>query len=163
MGRVTKAAGNVYCKARMEAAKKNDFLNSREGAAEALGMSKDALAKYELDLCKTVPVESVVLMADLYHTPELLNYYCANECPIGRGRIFEVEDKPVEQITLQMISLLRGVDEVKNTLIDIASDGSIDEPDKPKLYDVIEWLDRMIRSVNELKLYAEKHVDKERI
>ena len=41
MGRVTKAAENVYCKARLEAAKKNELLNSREGAAEALGMSKD--------------------------------------------------------------------------------------------------------------------------
>lgn len=40
MGRgATKAAGNVYYKARIEAAKWNDRLCSREGAAEALGVS----------------------------------------------------------------------------------------------------------------------------
>lgn len=39
MGRsATKAAGNVYYQARIEAAKWNDRLCSREGAAEALGV-----------------------------------------------------------------------------------------------------------------------------
>ena len=44
MGRgATKAAGNVYYQARIEAAKWNGSLSSREGAAEALGVSVDTV------------------------------------------------------------------------------------------------------------------------
>ena len=37
----TKAADNVFYKARMEAAKWNDKLSSREGAAEVTGLEKE--------------------------------------------------------------------------------------------------------------------------
>lgn len=68
MGRgATKAAGNVYYKARIEAAKWNDRLCSREGAAEALGVSVDTVKNIELGLHKCVPVDLVVLMSDLYN------------------------------------------------------------------------------------------------
>lgn len=43
----TKAANNIYCQKRKEAAKFNDRLNSREGASEPLGVSPSALADYE--------------------------------------------------------------------------------------------------------------------
>lgn len=67
MGRgATKAAGNVYYQARIEAAKWNGSLSSREGAAEALGVSVDTVKNIELGLHKCVPVDLVVLMADLY-------------------------------------------------------------------------------------------------
>ena len=62
----TKAANNMYCKCRLAAAKYNDKLNSREGAAEMLGLSSSTLASYELDLTKVVPVESIMMMADVY-------------------------------------------------------------------------------------------------
>lgn len=49
MGRgATKAAGNVWYEARMDAAKWNDKLSSRAGAAEALNMSEDAVKDAEL-------------------------------------------------------------------------------------------------------------------
>ncbi len=67
MGRgATKAAGNVWYEARMEAAKWNDKLLSRAGAAEALNMSEDAVKDAELGLNKCMPVDKAVLMADLY-------------------------------------------------------------------------------------------------
>ena len=82
MGRgATKAAGNVYYKARIEAAKWNDRLCSREGAAEALGVSVDTVKNIELGLHKCVPVDLVVLMSDLYTAPYLLSLYCKQECP----------------------------------------------------------------------------------
>lgn len=46
----TKAADNVYCRYRKAAAMYNDKLNSREGAAELLGISQSTLADYELVL-----------------------------------------------------------------------------------------------------------------
>ena len=77
---------NIWCKARLAAAETNDRLRSREGAAELIGISPNMLAKYENDLCKCIPVESVVMMADVYNEPSLLNYYCIHECMIGKTR-----------------------------------------------------------------------------
>lgn len=156
---VSKAADNIYCKARLQAAKYNDAFKSREGASEHLGISKDALTKYELDLCKVIPCDVVVIMADAYNAPELLNHYCANECPIGNNNhVKELELKPIESVTLQMISILKRTEEAKVTLIDIAADGVITEDEVPKLNQVIECFDRLINSASELKLWAEKYV-----
>lgn len=60
----------------------NERLYSREGAAELLGISVSTLADYELGNTKVVPVDKVVLMADLYNAPELKTGYCKYECPI---------------------------------------------------------------------------------
>lgn len=81
---VTTAAKNRYCQARMRAAQYNDRFYSRAGAAEALpGVTEDALKKYELDIVR--PSNDVVaLMADAYSEPELRNWYCTNECALGR-------------------------------------------------------------------------------
>lgn len=83
MGRgSTKGNENVYFVARKRAAMYNERLYSREGAAELLGISVSTLADYELGNTKVVPVDKVVLMADLYNAPELKTGYCKHECPI---------------------------------------------------------------------------------
>ena len=84
MGRdATKAAGNPWYEARKNAAEYDERLYSREGAAEMLGMSVSSLADAELGTIKCMPVDKAVLMAVLYKAPQLLNYYCLHECPIG--------------------------------------------------------------------------------
>ena len=66
MGRgATKAAGNVWFEARIAAAKYNDRLSSRAGAAELLNLSEDAVKSAELGLYKCMPVDNAVLMADM--------------------------------------------------------------------------------------------------
>lgn len=40
----TKAAANMFCQARYEAAKSNERLSSREGAAEEIGIDRTRLA-----------------------------------------------------------------------------------------------------------------------
>lgn len=80
MGRgPTKSNENVYFVARKKAAMYNERLYSREGAAELLGISVSTLADYELGNTKVVPVDKVVLMADLYNAPELKTGYCKYE------------------------------------------------------------------------------------
>ena len=60
--RVTKAAGNRYCQARLKAAKYNEKLLTRSGAADYLpGVTEDSLKKYELDITKA-PNTVVALM-----------------------------------------------------------------------------------------------------
>ena len=49
----TKAAANMFCQARYEAAKSNERLSSREGAAEEIGIDRTRLARIELG--STIP------------------------------------------------------------------------------------------------------------
>ncbi len=154
----TKAMDNIYCRCRKEAAKYNDKLNSREGAAELLGVSVSSLADYELGNTKVVPVDKVVLMADLYNAPEIKNYYCTNECPIGKDTVPKLEIAELDRLTIKVLSAFRSIDEIKNKLIDIAADGVISEHEKPELEEVLQALEQITVYSQELRLWAEKNL-----
>lgn len=99
----TKENQNVYFRARKQAALYNEKLSSREGAAEMLGISPSTLADYELGITKFVPVDKVVLMADLYNCPELRTGYCKYECPIGKHISLATSVSGIEGIALRLI------------------------------------------------------------
>lgn len=127
MGReATKAIGNPWYEARMEAAKWDDRLLSREGAAELLGMSVSAVADAELNLTKCMPPDKAVQMADLYKAPHLLNYYCLHECPIGKDRPVSEEVVPIERVTVKLLKGMKldRLDDIKDRLMDIAAAGT---------------------------------------
>lgn len=153
----TKAASNMYCKCRMAAAKYNDKLNSREGAAELLGLSPSTLASYELDLTKVVPVENIALMADVYNAPELRRWYCTNVCPLGED-MPKLELAELDRITVRTLATLKNISDVKDDLIDIAADGVISPDEKPKLNNIIETLKELSAVAQTLMIWAEKNV-----
>lgn len=154
----TKGNDNVYFRARKEAAIHNERLFSREGAAELLGISVSTLADYELGNTKVVPVDKVVLMADLYNCPEMKYGYCKHECPIGKQMPLATEVKGIEGVALRMIQKFdpEGLKEMKNSLVDIAADGIISDDEKPKLESILRKLDDMAVVINEMKLVGEK-------
>ena len=151
--RPTKAGENPWYKARMEAAKYDDRLLSREGAAERLGMSVSAVSDAELGLSKCMPVDKAVLMADLYKAPHLLNWYCLNECPIGCRLPLSDEVLGIDRVTVKMLKNLRvdDIKDVKEKLIDIAADGVISDDEKPDFREVLGYLDELARTISELK------------
>lgn len=67
----TKAAANMFCQARYEAAKSNERLSSREGAAEEIGIDRTRLARIELG--STIPYQEEVLLIDLEDSKEHTN------------------------------------------------------------------------------------------
>lgn len=73
---------NVYFQARKEAATWDSRLFNRDFAAEQLGIASYTLGEYERGVTKVVPIDKVVLMADLYNKPELVTNYCRHECPV---------------------------------------------------------------------------------
>ena len=137
MGRdAAKACENQCFRCRKEAAKHNDKLGSREGAAELLGISVSSLADYELGNTKVIPVDKVVLMADIYNAPELMAWYCSSECLIGKSlEMPSPEIASVERTTMKLLKQLRqgDIEQVKERLIDITADGIISKD---------EWADR---------------------
>ena len=158
MGReARKAAGNPWYEARKKAAEYDDRLCSREGAAERLGMSVSAVADAELGLTKCMPVDKAVLMADLYNAPQLLNYYCLHECPIGCRHSISDEVVDIDRVTVKLLKGLRvdKLEEIKDSLLDIAEDGKITDDEKPELKEVLDYLDSLAKSVSELKTIGE--------
>ena len=153
-----KENNNVYFKARKAAALYNEKLFSREGAAEMLGISVSTLADYELGNTKVVPVDKVMLMADLYNAPELKHWYCKRECPIGKSMPLATQIKGIEGIALRMIKEFDpdSLEDMKNSLVSIAADGVISEDEKPELERILKKLDDMAVVISEMKLVGEK-------
>ena len=117
----TKAADNVFYKARIAAASWNDRLGSREGASEVTGIDRTRLANIELGTINPHP-EEVLMLSDTYNAPELQNHFCSHLCPLGIGTISPIELEELERVTLQLISAMKSLPEVKDGIIDIAAD-----------------------------------------
>lgn len=149
---------NVYFKARKKAAAYNERLYSREGAAELLGISVSTLADYELGNTKVVPVDKVVLMAELYNCPELKTGYCKNECPIGKSMPLATEVSSIEGMALKLILGFdaQRIKQVKKSFAEIAADGVISDDEKPELKVILKELDEMAIVISEMKLIGEK-------
>lgn len=150
----------IYRQARKRASEFNEKFKSIEGASEAIGVSKDQLSNYELGLYKQLPVDSVVRMADAYNAPELMNYYCCNECVIGKLTMSPVEICSIERLTIQILAVLNGtsINKIKESLIDITADGKITKDELPRLQEIINTLDEISAKSQSLKLWAEKYL-----
>lgn len=152
----TKAAENIFCKARYEAAKFNERLSSREGAAEELGIDRTRLARIELG--STVPYQDeVLLMADCYRAPELKGNYCRGMCPLGKG-MPKIEDADLDRISLRALASFRKINEAKELLLDITADGIITDDEKTDLEKIISTLDEVNEITQNLKNWIEKNL-----
>lgn len=158
----TKAVGNPWYEARMEAAKHDSRLSSREGAAELLGMSVSSVADAELSLTKAMPVDKAVLMADLYKDPALLNYYCLHECPISSRRPISDNRIEIELATVKLTQILRKetVQWFKHGLQDIAADGMISEDEVEYFDQIVDELREVSKIISELEIIRDKVKEK---
>lgn len=159
MGRnANSARDNVYYKARIEASKYDDRLKSREGASELLNVHPSTLSDYELGLTKRVPAEMVVLMADLYNAPELLNSYCTNECPIGCCNMHELEVNSFDRVAIKALYSLQDIEDLKDTLLNIESDGKVNDFERVQFEEVKEQLLKISIAAQELNLWSSKYL-----
>ena len=149
---------SIYFRCRKQAALYNDKLNSSEGAAELLGCSVSSVAGYELGTTKCVPADVVVLMADLYNAPELLNYYCKNDCPIGCRKDIPTDIEPLENITLKLLDVLSPdkLQQRMNRLTQIAVDGKVSADEHDSMTEIVSYLNEVKKLVETLLLFDEK-------
>ena len=90
---------------------------SREKASELLvSMPPERIERIETGKYAAHPDE-VLLMSQKYQAPHLCNYYCANECAIGREYVPELKIKDLSQIVLEMLSSLNSVKKRQERLI----------------------------------------------
>ncbi len=156
--KATKAADNVFCIARYQAAKENTIFNSRETAAESIGIDRTRLARIELGTVIPYP-EEVLTLSKAYRMPELCNQYCARKCPIGRLTIQEVNITEFDRLILKVLGSTTNINDLRRSLIKIAADGIIDDSEKPEFHAVLESLERISENAQALKLWAMKYLD----
>ena len=157
MRSATKAAENVFYIARTNAAKFNERLSSREGAAEELGIDRTRLARIELGVLNPY-ADEVVLMSSTYKEPHLRMQYCKHMCPLGKN-FPDVEEVSLDRISLEALSKFKKIKQAKELLLDITADGVIDESELGDLRTVIDTLDSVAKTAEQLKCWAEKNLD----
>ena len=155
MGAASKAADNIYYRARMDAAAHNNELSSREKAAFVLGIDRTKLARIELNLVVPFP-EEVRLMADAYNAPELLNHHCTHDCPIGCCTMDKADLRSIEQIALRSYGVLQNAQEIREALIDIVVDGVIDAGERARVAEILRQLKDIGQVAEELSILAKK-------
>ena len=95
-------------------------------------------------------------MADAYNAPELLNYHCTHDCPIGCCTMTKADLRSIEQIALRSYGALKNAQEVREALIDIAADGIIDDTERPRVAEILRQLKDIGQVADELSILAKK-------
>ena len=150
MGRVsTKENKTVYQVAREKLG------YSREKAAEETMLEPYKIERIENEKMEASPWD-VVAMTDAYKEPELCNYYCSHECPIGKEYVPEVQIKELSAIVIEMLASLNSVNKTKDRLIEIAADGVIAADEIDDFIHIQNELERISITVETLQLWAEK-------
>ena len=153
MARVsTKENKNIYQKTR------EGLQLTREAASELLeGITPERIEKIENERSMAHPDE-VLLMAEKYKHPNLCNYFCANECPIGKHYVPEVKLKDLSQIVLEMLASLNSMSKQKERLIEITGDGKISGDELDDFIGIQEELERISIAVETLQLWSERMI-----
>ena len=151
MGRAsTKETKNIYQKTR------EALRLTRETAGELLEtIPPERIEKIENERSLPHPDE-VLTMAEKYKQPDLCNYYCANQCPIGQEYVPEVKIKDLSQIILEMLASLNSMNRRKERLIEITVDGAISDDELEDFIRIREELERISIAVETLQLWSER-------
>ena len=153
MGRVSnKENKNVYFEAR------ESMKLSREKASELLeSIPPERIERIENEKLLPHPDE-ILIMAEKYKRPDLCNFYCANQCSIGKQYVPEIKIKELSQIVLEMLASLNSMQKRKDRLIEISADGQIDRDEIEDFIFIQEELERISITVETLRLWSEKMI-----
>ena len=129
----------------------------QKASEEMVYISDDRIEKIESE--KSLPhPDEILAMAECYKAPELCNYFCANECPIGQRYVPEVKVQDLSQIILEMIASLNAMNKEKERLIEITADGEITDDELRDFNNIKEQLNRISISIETLKLWVDKTI-----
>ena len=129
---------------------------SREKASELLEViPPERIEKIENE--KSLPrPDEVLIMAEKYKVANLCNYYCANQCPIGREYVPEIQIKDLSQIVVEMLAFLHPMRKKQERLIEIRADGKIDENEIEDFILIQEELEKISITVETMRLWSEQ-------
>ncbi|MBP5224030.1 MAG: helix-turn-helix domain-containing protein [Lachnospiraceae bacterium] len=128
---------------------------TREQASEkAVYMSEDRIEKIESGRSLPHP-EEVLTMSECYKRADLCNYFCSNECPIGKVYVPEVQLKDLQRITLEVLNSLNVLETEKARLIEIAVDGEVAAEERTDFGKIAKDLESLAVSASTLKIWLQ--------
>ena len=133
---------------------------TREQVAAQTSISASRLEKLERDVL-AVNAQDVVELAELYKLPDLCNYYCANECPIGTAPdsgISKAKDSELPQIVLSLLNSINRLDAQKDRMVEITVDGKIDDNELRDYLRLEKSLKEISDVATSLSLWVRKQV-----
>lgn len=146
---------NIYRAARKKAAQDNPLLNSLETAQDVLCVDRLRLLKIENGQ-KTPDPDDIAAMSKAYNAPELRNYYCTKECPLG------CNDQPLiyddlDKISVRLLSALHFLENANDRIYAILEDGQVSENERAEFSNILETLSKISYSAGSLELWAKKN------
>lgn len=151
MGRKsTKENKNIY-----QTSRENAGLTRDAAAEQTEYVSADRIEKIENERSLPHP-EEILAMSRAYKAPDLCNYYCSHECPIGQEFVPEVKIKALSQIILEMLASLNVLEKEKNRLIEITVDGAITADEMEDFKKIQAQLSQISMAIDSLQLWVKK-------
>lgn len=148
-------ASSKYYLARIAAAERNERMSSREGASEETGIDRKRMQRIEIGTLNPYP-EEVLLMAEAYHAPELLNYHCSRCCPIGQRTVPRAEMNELDRITVKFLNALKDIKDTDKELLRIAQDGELSEDEVPNMKHLLHVVQGIAAIACEIQIYIDK-------
>jgi len=131
---------------------------TREKASDKIGfMSPDRIEKIENAKVSVQP-EDILALAECYKAPNLCNYYCSQECPIGQQYVPEVKLKDLSQIAIETLNALNKMNKEKERLLEIVEDGEITPDEYDDFIAIKATLDKIALSVDTLQLWIDQTI-----
>lgn len=153
---------NVYKRARLRAAETDNSLRSVESTYEQVCITRERLLAIEQTNPKkkmAIPnPDDVVTMSRVYGAPELCNYYCSTQCPIGcsKGEELLIYDD-LGKISASLMSALHFLDAANDEIHSILADSKVTDNEKDEFEQIIKTLNDIVYSANSLELWAKKN------
>ncbi len=131
---------------------------TREKASELMEFISPAkLEKIENGKVSVQP-EDVIAMAQCYKAPELCNYYCSQECPIGQEYVPEIKVKDLARIAIETLNSLNRMNKEKDRLLEIVEDGQVTPDEYKDFFEIKKTLEKIALSVDTLQLWVDKSI-----
>ena len=151
--RSVKENNNIYQQSREAAGL------SREAAESIMTfVSADRIERIESGRSAPHPDE-VMQMEQGYKSPELSNYYCTHECPIGMKYVEQAELKELPQLTVELLSALHAMEEERDRLIDISVDGRVNSTERKQFNIILNKLTVLDRAIRGMRIWIEDAIN----
>ena len=129
---------------------------SREAASEEMVfVSPERIEKIESGRSAPHPDE-VLAMERCYRDPELSNYFCTHECPIGMKYEPQAALKELPHAAMELLSALGAMEKERERLIDIAADARLGDDERAAFGEIRGKLDRLETAIRSMRMWIER-------
>ena len=137
---------------------------TREAASDLIGfLSPDRIERIESGKVESPDPYDVLAMSEVYGDPTLCNHYCTHMCKIGEKYARQIEPSDLPQMTLSILASLRSVTERRDRMIEISSNGQVNDDEIEDFVRIQNELEEISATVDALRYWTEKMLSDGRI